>query len=134
DLQLRPPRRLVPEGDYAKELWIRVSPESRAAWDAIHADLTSKATLATFVRVRDAFARTTARHELQHRLDAQKTPCREATVCAALHVPDRVRERMGPPGDEPVRLGSLPARVSEESSAYLAELCDGDLSPRITIA
>jgi hypothetical protein len=133
-LELRPPSRLVPEADYTKDLWIRVSLESRSEWTTIHDDLMSRATLATFERLRDRFAETTGRHELQHRLDVQRSPsCKPRAPCAELRIPERVRKSFGPEPGESATLGSMAARVSEEVSAYLAEMSEGALSPKMTV-
>lgn len=131
---LRAPTRLIPEADYADELLHIVPAGSRREWDAIHDDLTSKAVMATFEALRDRFADDVARHELQHRFDAQRTrSCADEGPCAALTIPDAVRSRVGPSGDAPVAFGSMPARVRQETSAYLAEMASPTSMPKMTL-
>jgi hypothetical protein len=132
-LTLRPPKRLLPERDYAQDLWVRVSRDSRHEWDAVHDTLRETKTLKTFEGLRDRFAEGTARHEVQHRLDAQKAPpCPTSGACATLRVPETVRKFAGGiPGE--YAPGGLGARVSDETSAYLAEMADAPISPKLTL-
>lgn len=129
---LRVPTRLVPEADYAADLLHRVPSADRHAWAEIHGELGARAAQATFETLRARFADDVARHELQHRFDAQRTRgCSSAEPCAALVVPAAVRARVGPSDDAPVRFGTMPARVRDETSAYLAEMAEG--MPKMTL-
>ncbi len=132
--RLREPVRLLPEADYVKELWLLVPSASRREWEEVHDALASKAVTATFEALRDRFADNVARHELQHRFDGQKTPeCNAASPCAALDIPAAVKTRVGPRDDAPVMLGSMPGRVRNETSAYLAEMARPGGMPKMTI-
>jgi hypothetical protein len=132
-LTLRPPKRLLPERDYAQDLWVRVSRDSRHEWDAVHETLKEAKTLKTFEGLRNRFAEGTARHEVQHRLDAQKAPpCPPSGACAALRVPETVRKFAGGTEGE-YAPGGLGARVTDETSAYLAEMADAPISPKLTL-
>lgn len=123
---LHEPNRLVPEADYAADLLHRVSTRSRHEWDEIHDALTSHSVMTTFEALRDRFADDVARHELQHRLDAQRTKeCDTQTPCERHVVPAAVKSRVGPSEDRAVLLGSMPGRVTTETSAYLAQLATG---------
>ncbi len=132
--RLREPTRLLPEADYVKELWLMVPTNSRREWEEVHEALASKAVLAIFESLRDRFADNVARHELQHRFDGQKTPdCNAVSPCAALDIPAAVKHRVGPRDETPVTLGSMPGRVRNETSAYLAEMARPGGMPKMTI-
>jgi hypothetical protein len=133
--QLREPRRLLPEADYVKDLWSLVPSASRREWEDVHDALGSTRVLRTFESLRDLFAEDVVRHELQHRFDAQKTPsCNGLAPCASLDIPAAVRSRVGPKGkDEAVGPGSMPGRVRNETSAYLAEMARPGGMPKMTI-
>lgn len=129
---LHQPNRLIPEADYAADLLHRVSTHSRHEWEDIHDALTSRAVMTTFETLRDRFADDVARHELQHRLDAQRSKeCEAEKPCAKLIVPAAVKNRVGPSDDRAVLLGSMPGRVTTETSAYLAEMATG--MPKMTL-
>jgi hypothetical protein len=131
---LHEPNRLIPEADYAADLLHRVSSSSRREWDEIHDALTSRSTMTTFETLRDRFAADVARHELQHRFDAQRTKtCDDAAPCASMIVPAAVRSRVGPNDQSPVLLGSMPARVRNETSAYLAQMATPSGMPKMTL-
>lgn len=131
---LREPKRLLPEADYAAALWHVVPSASRNEWDDIHAELASNTSMTTFQRLRDRFADGVARHELQHRFDAQRTKdCADDVPCATMFIPAAVKNRVGPDDDAPVLLGSLPSRVRQETSAYLAEMARPGGTPKMTI-
>jgi hypothetical protein len=129
---LRQPNCLIPEADYAADLLHRVSSSSRHEWEDIHDALTSRGMLRTFETLRDRFADDVARHELQHRFDGQLSKdCVETTPCASLAIPEAVRRHVGPADGRPVLLGSMPGRVTVETSAYLAQMTVG--MPKMTL-
>ena len=131
---LREPSRLLPEADYTEDLRLRVPSASRHEWDEVHAKRGSSVMLSTFETLRDRFADDVARHELQHRFDAQRSPdCDSISPCAALDIPPAVRERVGPHDDAKVMLGSMPGRVRNETSAYLAQMARPGGMPKMTI-
>ncbi len=123
---LREPTRLVPEADYAADLLHRVSTSSRHEWEDIHDALASRSVMSTFETLRDRFAADVARHELQHRLDGQRSKdCPTDAPCPSLLVPAAVRARVGPAEGRPAQLGTMPSRVANETSAYLAQMATG---------
>src|SRR5262249_35679308 len=63
------PERLLPEGDYAKELEIRITRENLREWDALHEELLGREVLTAFGRLRDHYTLSIERHEAQHRYD-----------------------------------------------------------------
>jgi len=131
---LHVPSRLIPEADYAKDLLHRVSSSSRHEWEEIHDALASRSTMATFEALRDRFADDVARHELQHRFDAQRTKgCDETSPCASMVVPAAVRNRVGPNDGRPLLLGSMAGRVRSETSAYLAQMATPGGMPKMTL-
>ena len=131
---LHAPSRLIPEADYARDLLHRVSSSSRHEWEDIHDALASRSTMATFEALRDRFAEDVARHELQHRFDAQRTKdCDERSPCASMVVPAAVRSRVGPNDDRPLLLGSMAGRVRNETSAYLAQMASPGGMPKMTL-
>jgi hypothetical protein len=132
-LNMHPPKRLLPERDYAADLWIRVPKQSRTEWDDVHTALKQERILRTFEGLRDRFADMTARHEVQHRLDAQKVPdCPQRDTCPPPKVARVVRHVVGM-REEDSTPSPLAIRVSEEASAYLAEMADGPLSPKLVL-
>ncbi len=133
--ELREPRRLLPEANYVKDLWALVPSASRYEWEEVHDKLRGERVLRTFESLRDLFAEDVVRHELQHRFDAQKTPgCDGTAPCATLDIPAPVRNRVGPKSkDEIVGVGSMPGRVRNETSAYLAEMARPGGMPKMTI-
>ena len=130
---LNAPTRLVPEADYDGDLQHLVPAASRYEWNDVHDALESKRSLETFEALRDRFAQDVARHELQHRFDGQLTKgCVLGAPCEALLVPGAVRARVGP-AEGFVELGTLTARVTDETSAYLAALARPDGMPKMTL-
>lgn len=131
---LREPNRLIPEADYAGDLLHRVSSSSRHEWEDVHDALASRSAMTTFEALRDRFADDVARHELQHRFDAQRTKeCDGAAPCVSMVVPAAVRARVGPKGEEPVAIGSMTGRVRNETSAYLAQMASPSGMPKMTL-
>lgn len=131
---LREPNRLVPEADYVGDLWHIVPSNTRHEWEEVHDRLLSKRMMTTFEALRDRFATDIARHELQHRFDAQRTKeCDGDKPCAKVLIPAAVKNRVGPNDDSPVQLGSLPARVRNETSAYLAQMGAPGSMPKMAI-
>jgi hypothetical protein len=123
-LRLRPPRRLVPAADYADELRLKATKESLDEWDAIHEELLSRSNLALFERLRDRFARSTERHEVQHRVDYAR---------GLVPVPARIVERLGLESALDPAPGSYAARCRDETSAYLAQMAEPTDSPTLTL-
>src|SRR5690606_8546096 len=60
------PRRLIPEGDYSSALHLRVPTRELIEWDNLHGDLLTRSMLEDFEEVREAYARSVERHEVQH--------------------------------------------------------------------
>ncbi|AKV02583.1 hypothetical protein AKJ09_09246 [Labilithrix luteola] len=131
---LREPNRLVPEADYVADLWHLVPSSTRHEWEDVHERLLSTRMTTTFEALRDRFAADIARHELQHRFDGQRTKeCDGETPCAKMLIPAAVKNRVGPKDEAPVLLGSLPARVRNETSAYLAQMASPSSMPKMAI-
>ncbi len=82
-------------------------------WDSLHAELSRPGPAAAFRRLRDFYASSVERHEVQHRIDFARGlfPVPEI-LCKQLGVDD--------PLDAPE--GTLRARAREELSAYLASV------------
>ncbi len=117
---LRVPERLVPEADYAEDLSLRVPRAQLGEWDSLHAELSRPGPAAAFRRLRDFYASSVERHEVQHRIDFARGlfPVPEI-LCKQLGVDD--------PLDAPE--GTLRARAREELSAYLASVIASTHSP-----
>lgn len=133
-IMLHPPDRLIPEADYVKDLWLLVPAASRTEWDNVHDALQSKHMIATFESLRDRFARDVARHELQHRFDAQRTKeCQWDTPCEQIKIPSEIAKRTGfSASDKPI-FGTMPVRVWDETSAYLSEMAFEGSMPKMSI-
>jgi hypothetical protein len=123
-LRLRPPTRLVPESDYAGELRHRVGRASLDDWDDLHEELLRPANIETFERLRDRLARSTERHEVQHRLDYTR---------GLVAAPALLAERLGLESRIDLLPGTYPARCRDETSAYLAQMADASDSPTLTL-
>ncbi len=115
NMTLRTPRRLVPEADYVSQLELRVPRKDLRDWEAIHDELLSPEVLAAFERIRESYARSVERHEVQHRIDYGRGRFVVPELLARrLHLEDRM-------GHD---LYSRPMRAATELSAYLAEIAD----------
>jgi hypothetical protein len=123
-VRLVPPKRLVPEADYAGELRYRAPKATLDDWDDVHDELLGPASLATFERLRDRFARSTERHEVQHRLDYAR---------GLVPVPARIAERLGLEDTLAAPPGSYAARCRDETSAFLAQIAEEEGSPALTL-
>lgn len=131
---LHPPDRLIPEADYVKDLWLLVSAASRTEWEEVHDGLQSKRMLTTFETLRDRFARDVARHELQHRFDAQRTKeCQWDAPCEQIKIPSSIAKRTGFTQGAKPEFGTMPVRVWDEASAYLAEMAFEGSMPKMSI-
>jgi hypothetical protein len=114
----------VPESDYAAELRYRAPRATLDEWDAIHDELLRPASIATFERLRDRFARSTERHEVQHRIDYTR---------GLVPVPARIAERLGLEDTLAAPPGSYAARCRDETSAFLAQVAEEEGSPALTL-
>jgi hypothetical protein len=123
-VRLHPPRRLVPDADYAGELRLKATKASLEEWDEIHDDLLTSSNIALFERLRDRFARSTERHEVQHRVDYGR---------GLVAVPARIAERLGLENPLAAAPGSYAARCRDETSAYLAQMAEPTDSPPLTL-
>ncbi len=123
-VKLNAPRRLIPDADYAGELRLKATKASLEEWDEIHDDLLSPANVALFEKLRDRFARSTERHEVQHRIDYGR---------GLVPVPTRIAERLGLENTLDPAPGSYAARCRDETSAYLAQMAEPTDSPTLTL-
>jgi hypothetical protein len=123
-VELNPPRRLIPDADYSGELRLKATKASLEEWDDIHDDLLSSANVALFEKLRDRFARSTERHEVQHRIDYGR---------GLVPVPARIAERLGLDNALDPAPGSYAARCRDETSAYLAQMAEPTDSPTLTL-
>lgn len=123
-VRLVPPRRLVPEGDYAAALRHRAPKATLDEWDDVHDELLRAESIATFERLRDRFAVSTERHEVQHRIDYAR---------GLVPVPPRIAERLGLEDTLAAKPGSYVARCRDEASAYLAQIAEDTGSPALTL-
>jgi hypothetical protein len=121
---LVPPRRLVPEYDYAEDLARRISRQNLREWDSLHETLLSPRLLESFEELRDRYALSVERHEAQHRLDFMQ---------GFAPVPERLASSVGLENRLDAPEGSLGAGARHELSAYLAELADGPDSPLLAL-
>jgi hypothetical protein len=121
---LVPPKRLVPEADYAGELRHRAPKATLDEWDDIHDELLRPTNVALFERLRDRFARTTERHEVQHRIDYAR---------GLVPVPASIVTRLGLDNPLDALPGSFAAHCRDETSAYLAQMADPVDSPSLTL-
>jgi hypothetical protein len=122
--QLRVPERLVPEGDYAKELELKVPRARLREWDEVHEELLSPDTLAAFARLRDRYTLSVERHEAQHRIDF---------ASGLLPLPPVLMTLLGEDDPLAVPEGSLASSARFELSAYLAELASENDSPLLKL-
>ena len=119
-LSFNVPERLVPEGDYSKELAIRITRENLREWDEIHEDLLSRETLEGFAKIRDRYTLSIERHEAQHRFDFSR---------GFVPLPELVMRMVGAENPLDAPEGGYKASVRNEFSAYLAQLGTGPDSP-----
>lgn len=120
---LLPPDRLIPTEAYTSRISHMVRGSDLREWDDIHDELLSKSTLTAFQRLRDRYADSVQRHEVQHRLDYQR---------GLMPYPEVLQKLL--PTDTPLGLeaGTLHARARDELSAYLAEMSRSPDSPMLT--
>jgi hypothetical protein len=107
------PERLIPEADYVHDLAGRLGRGELADWENLHDELVEDDRLRAFERIRDGFALSVQRHELQHRLDFR---------LELLPLPATVRELLGVRNELALGPTTLPIRVRDEHAAYLASL------------
>jgi len=123
-LEFRVPDRLIPRAKYSKELELRIPRDQLREWDEIHESLLQPETLHAFERLRDRYAASVERHEVQHRVDyARGLVPVPPLIVSMLHV------------DNPLdaKPGSLAARARDELSAYLTELSEHQDSPLLAL-
>jgi hypothetical protein len=123
-LSFNVPGRLVPEGDYAKELEIRITRENLREWDAIHDELLSRDTLRGFAKLRDRYTLSIERHEAQHRYDFSR---------GFIPLPELVLSMVGAENPLDAPEGGYAASVRNEFSAYLSQLGTGQDSPLLDL-
>ena len=123
-IELHVPERLVPEGDYAKALEIRITRANLREWDELHDELLSRETLAGFAKLRDRYTLSIERHEAQHRYDYSR---------GFAPLPDLVGRMLGIENLLDAPEGGFAASVRNEYSAYLAELGTGPDSPLLDL-
>jgi hypothetical protein len=123
-LRFNVPERLLPEGDYAKELEIRITRANLREWDELHAELLSRETLAGFAKLRDRYTLSIERHEAQHRYDFSR---------GFVPLPELVARMVGVDNPLDAAEGGYAASVRNEFSAYLAELGTGSDSPLLDL-
>ncbi len=121
---LRVPDRLIPEAAYSEDLDLRVPRDELYEWDDIHKQLLEKPNLDAFLRLRDRYAATVERHEVQHRLDYAR---------GLVPVPPLIADMLGVENPLAVRPGGLAARTRDEMSAYLASLAGKQDSPLLQL-
>jgi hypothetical protein len=123
-LQFNVPERLLPEGDYAKQLEIRITRANLREWDELHADLLSRETLAGFAKLRDRYTLSIERHEAQHRYDFSR---------GFIPLPELVLRMVGAKNPLDAPEGGYAAGVRNEFSAYLAQIGTGTDSPLLDL-
>ncbi|HVR21632.1 MAG TPA: hypothetical protein VMS65_18080 [Polyangiaceae bacterium] len=123
-LSFNVPERLVPEGDYAKELEIRITRANLREWDELHAELLSRETLAGFAKLRDRYTLSIERHEAQHRYDFSR---------GFIPLPELVLRMVGAENPLDAPEGGYAASVRNEFSSYLAQLGTGSDSPLLDL-
>jgi hypothetical protein len=123
-LSFNVPERLVPEGDYAKELEIRITRANLREWDELHDELLSRETLAGFAKLRDRYTLSIERHEAQHRWDFSR---------GFVPLPELVARMVGAENPLDAPEGGYAASVRNEFSAYLAQLGTGPDSPLLDL-
>ncbi len=115
--ELNVPRRLFPDVDYAKELWLKIPRDDLADWRELQSELRER--LPAFEELRESFVQSVEQHEVQHRLDYAR---------GTLEVPEFLCEITG--CDDPRASGATFAgRARDEASAYLAQLARTPGSP-----
>lgn len=112
-LVLRVPERYVPEAKYEDELAHRVPRADLDAWKELHEELMTSAMLDAFVAMRRRVVGAIERHEVQHRIDY---------ASGLLAVPPDVAQLLGVENPLGVAATSMPGRVRDELSAYLAQI------------
>ena len=123
-LQFNVPERLLPEGDYAKQLEIRITRANLREWDELHAELLSRETLAGFAKLRDRYTLSIERHEAQHRYDFSR---------GFIPLPELVLRMIGAENPLDAPEGGYAASVRNEFSAYLAQIGTGTDSPLLDL-
>jgi hypothetical protein len=116
-LQLNVPRRLFPEVDYAKELWLKISRDDLAQWRELQSELRDR--LPAFEELRESFVQSVEQHEVQHRLDYAR---------GTLEIPDFLCQMTGCQ-DRRASGATFEGRARDEASAYLAEIARTPGSP-----
>lgn len=108
--ELNVPRRLFPDVDYAKELWLKIPRDDLADWRDIQDELRER--LPAFEALRESFVQTVEQHEVQHSLDFAR---------GTLEIPDFLCQMTGC-DDRRASGGTFAGRARDEASAYLAEI------------
>jgi hypothetical protein len=109
-LQLNVPRRLFPDVDYAKELWLKIPREDLADWRELQSELRER--LPAFEALREGFVQSVEQHEVQHSLDFAR---------GTLEIPDFLCQMTGC-DDRRASGATFAGRARDEASAYLAEI------------
>ena len=123
-MRLRVPERLIPEGDYATDLDARIPRAELAEWNAMHDELASTRLEGAFVVLRNVYALSVERHEVQHRYDFTR---------GLVPVPEPLAAYLGRQNRLDAPMASLAGRSRDELSAYLAQLADGDTSTLVDL-
>jgi hypothetical protein len=122
--RLRVPRRLIPERDYSRDLELRIPRAELREWDEIHEELLREEIRAAFVWLRDDYAASVERHEVQHRLDFARE---------LIPVPEILARRLGVENRLDASLDTLPGRSCAELSAYLVSIAQAERSPLLDL-
>ena len=121
---LKVPRRLIPERNYSQDLELRIPRAELREWDDIHGELLQEENHAAFVWLRDDYAASVERHEVQHRLDFDR---------GLIPVPEILARRLGVTNRLDASLDTLPGRSCAELSAYLASIAQARRSPLLDL-
>lgn len=109
--ELNVPRQLLPDVDYAKELWLKIPRDDLADWREIQSELQER--LPAFEALRETFVQSVEQHEVQHRLDYAR---------GTLEVPEFLCQMTGCGDDRKPSGATFAGRARDEASAYLAEV------------
>ncbi len=120
---LRVPTRLIPRAEYSSELRHLIPTGELSEWDALHDELLESDHLEAFVALRDLYADSTERHEIQHRLDYERN--------GGLKMPTLIAKRLGVDPDKPTEPRSRAGRARDELSAYLASIAQSTQAPLV---
>jgi hypothetical protein len=124
DRKLKVPRRLIPERDYSRDFELRIPRAELREWDEIHEGLLQEETYAAFLWLRDEYAVSVERHEVQHRLDFARE---------LIPVPELLARRLGVTNRLDASLDTLAGRSCAELSAYLVTIAQPKRSPLLEL-